>query len=223
VEPSVESAIRAIAPVATSRFGLELTVEAVETLARFGAELLRWNLKFNLTSISDPKEVAELHILDSLAVAPFVPTGSTVLDIGTGGGFPGLPLAIVRPDLDLRLVDRTEKKVLFLKTTLARLRIRNARAMQVRVEGKAESEGLAQVDVAVSRAFAAPEPWLALARQYVRPGGRILAMLGSEQPGPSELEAMRGPGDGVIALHRYELPSGAKRAIVVLDRGSEGT
>lgn len=222
MESSVESAIRAIAPVATSRFGLEMSDEAVDTLARFGAELVRWNEKVNLTSISDPKEVAELHVLDSLAVAPFVPKGSTVLDIGTGGGFPGVPLAIARPDLDLRLVDRTEKKVLFLKTTLARLRIGNARAVQVRVEGRADEEGLAQVDVAVSRAFTAPAPWLALARNYVRPGGRILAMLGSEQPGAAELDGLRGPGDASIALHPYELPSGARRAIIVLDRTIEG-
>lgn len=221
MEPSVESAIRAVAPVASARFGLEIPGPAVETLARFGAELLKWNEKFNLTSISTPSEVAELHVLDSLAVAPFVPEGSRVIDIGTGGGFPGLPLAVVRPDLEITLVDRTEKKVLFLKSTLARLRIANARALHLRVEGAPDREGVELADVAVSRAFAAPGPWLALARCYVRPGGRILAMLGSEQPDAAELEALREEGDASIALHRYELASGAKRAILVLDRAGE--
>lgn len=218
MEPSVESAIQAVAPVASARFGIEIADPAVGTLARFAVELLKWNEKFNLTSISDPGEVAELHVLDSLAVAPYLPAGSKVLDIGTGGGFPGVPLAIVRPDLEVTLVDRTEKKVLFLKSTLARLRIPNARALHVRVEGSPSREGLPVADVAVSRAFAAPDPWLALARSYVRPGGRILAMLGSEQPDAAQLEALRRDGDATLALHRYELPSGARRAILVLDR-----
>lgn len=223
MKPSVESAIRSISAAARDLFGLELSDSALAAMGRFGAELLRWNEKVNLTSISDPEEVAELHVLDSLAVAPFVPGGSAVLDIGTGGGFPGVPLAIARPDLDLVLVDRTEKKVLFLKTTLARLRIENARPRHVRVEGDPSKEGLATVDVAVSRAFAAPEPWLERARAYVRPGGRILAMLGSEQPDADELEALRRPGDAAIALHRYQLPSGARRAIVVVERGPKAS
>lgn len=220
VEPSVESAIRALAPLARDRFGVGLGDAALGTLGQFASELLRWNEKVNLTSITDPGEVAELHVFDSLAIAPFVPEQSSVLDVGTGGGFPGVPLAIARPDLQVTMVDRTERKILFLKTTLARLRVGNARARQVRIEGAPTAEGIDEADVAVSRAFTAPEAWLDLARAYVRPRGRILAMLGSEQPDAAELDRLMRPGES-IALHPYTLPSGARRALLVLDRGVE--
>lgn len=218
VETSVESAVRSISKDAGKRFGLDIPPDRVDLLGRFAAELVRWNQKFNLTAISSPAEVAELHVLDSLAVAPFIPAGSSVLDIGTGGGFPGVPLAISRPDIQVQLVDRTEKKILFLKSSLARLGIRNAKASHLRVEGEPGKEGVGPVDVAVSRAFAEPRAWLTLARAYVKPGGRILAMLGSQQPDDPELQSLREGDDVAISLHPYSLPSGAKRAILVVNR-----
>lgn len=213
----VERAVAAAVAEADVRFGTSIPEGGQATLAAFVNELLRWNRSVNLTAISDPAQVGELHLLDSLAVVPHVPAGSLVADVGTGGGFPGVPLAVARPDVRVELLDRTEKKILFLKTTLARLGIDNAVPRHVRLEGKREREGLPLYDVAVSRAFAAPHEWLALARNYVRPGGLILTMLGAERPDPVAWNAAL-DGDRLIADLSYQLPSGHQRGLLVVQR-----
>lgn len=203
-----------VAREAAAAFGVELPAAAARHLEDFAEELVRWNRKFNLTSITDPAGIAEKHLLDSLAVVPRVPAGAEVLDAGTGGGFPGVPLAILRPDVQVLLVDRTEKKVLFLKTALAKLGLGNARAAHARLEGRPEEEGLPRCDLAVSRAFVAPEEWLQFGGAYVRPGGRVVAMLGAEDP--AEVIAKAGlPAAEVAEAYAYRLPSGDRRGIVV--------
>ncbi|WP_373047603.1 16S rRNA (guanine(527)-N(7))-methyltransferase RsmG [Vulgatibacter sp.] len=200
---------------ASKRFGLALPAGGEATLVRFLGELLRWNRSVNLTSIEEPAAVGELHLLDSLAVVKHVPQGARVADVGTGGGFPGVPLAVARPDLRVELLDRTEKKILFLKTTLARLGIGNAQARHVRLEGRPAAEGLGPYDVAISRAFTAPAEWIRLARQYVRPGGRVITMLGADRPDPAVWSEALGD-DELIGAHDYTLPSGARRGIWVV-------
>lgn len=199
---------------ARASFGVEVLGCAAAKLEAFAAELIRWNRKVNLTSIVEPSIITEKHLLDSLAVVSRIPAGVDVLDAGTGGGFPGLPLAIVRPDVRVLLVDSTEKKVLFLKTVLARLDVSNAGVVQVRMEGHPDREGLERMDVAVSRAFVAPEQWLRLGAEYVRAGGRVVAMLGAEEP---DVVASRSGVEAaeVIETSSYRLPSGDRRGIVV--------
>lgn len=215
---SVENAVaKAVADAARS-FSVDTPASAVPTLARFLEELIRWNRSVNLTAIDDPAAVGELHLLDSLAVVPHVPAGSHVVDVGTGGGFPGVPLAILRPDVRVELIDRTEKKILFLKTTLARLGISNASARHLRLEGRREAEKLPLFDVAVSRAFTAPPEWLELARHYVRPGGRILTMLGADRPDPVAWSQAVGE-DRILADQSYVLPSGHRRGLIVVQQG----
>jgi 16S rRNA (guanine527-N7)-methyltransferase len=214
VERPVEKHLDWVAAEARKSFGIEVSAAAAERLARFVEELIRWNRRFNLTSITDPAGIAEKHLLDSLAVLPQVPEGATVLDAGTGGGFPGVPLAVLRPDVHVTLVDRTEKKVLFLRTTLATLGIENAAAVHARLEGFPEEERLPRVDVAVSRAFVAPEEWLRFGAAYVRPGGRVVAMLGAEDP--ADVVARAGlPGEEIVEAAAYRLPSGDRRGLVV--------
>lgn len=216
----MDSALQGIVGPARGLFGVELTDESLGTLSRFLAELLKWNSRINLTSITEPEAVAELHVLDSLAISSHLASGSRLLDIGTGGGFPGVPIAITRPDLEVSLVDRTEKKILFLKSTLARLGITNAHARHVRAEGRSEDEGLAPVDVAVSRALTAPSAWFNLARSYVRDGGKVIAMLGSELPSADELAAIRSRPDDRMELISYRLPGGSRRGLIVLELGT---
>lgn len=214
---AVEKAVAAALAEAERRFGLEGTSRAAAPLAAHVRELLRWNRSINLTAIEAPEAVGELHLLDSLAIVPLVPEGARVVDVGTGAGFPGLPLAIVRPDVEVDLVDRTEKKVIFLRTVIARLGVANARARHVRLGGRPKQEGLQPYDLAVSRAFAAAPAWIELARNYVRPGGRILAMLGAEAPEEDALRAAIGT-DRLAEDRAYSLPSGAHRRILVVDR-----
>lgn len=219
---AVEKAVEAARMEAHTRFGVEVEAEAGRRLADFLGELLRWNRRFNLTSIEDPAQVGELHLLDSLAIVPEIPQGSRVLDVGTGGGFPGVPLAIARPDVEVHAVDRTEKKVLFLQTIGARLGLGNVKPLHRRLEGRREAEGLPLFDVAVSRAFTAPPAWLELARSYVRPGGRVICMVGQERPDPEEWKRALG-SDQVLTDRSYQLPSGARRGLIVVQIGEAST
>jgi 16S rRNA (guanine527-N7)-methyltransferase len=218
VERPVEKHLEWVAGEARKAFGVEVTPAVSEVLARFVGELIRWNRRFNLTSITDPAGIAEKHLLDSLAIVPHVPEGADVLDAGTGGGFPGVPLAVLRPDVRVVLVDRTEKKVLFLQTALATLGIENATAVHARLEGRPEEEHLGPVDLAVSRAFVAPEEWLRFGSAYVRPGGRVVAMLGAEDPAGVVSRAGLSPPEVAFAT-AYRLPSGDRRGLVVRQVG----
>ena len=96
-------------------FGLALDQKQVSRFAAHASELIKWNKKFNLTTITDPRDMALKHYLDSIAPAKRIPSFSTLLDIGSGGGFPGIPLKIICPNLKLTLIDGSRKKINFLK------------------------------------------------------------------------------------------------------------
>lgn len=193
-----------------AQMGVRLLPDQLKQLGRHVDLMLKWNKSINLTAITDPDEVVEKHVLDSLAVAPLLPSGS-LLDAGTGAGFPGIPLAIVRPELEVALVDSVQKKVAFLKNTLAELRLPKAKAYAVRLEGNPSREELPRVHAAVARAFASPEDWLRLAQHYVLPGGVALCMLGPSDPIPDKLDDL-----ALVQELRYALPiSGAQRRLAI--------
>jgi 16S rRNA (guanine527-N7)-methyltransferase len=193
-----------------AQMGIRLGPEQLKQLGRHVDLLLKWNKSVNLTAIVDPDEVVEKHVLDSLAVAPLLPSGS-LLDAGTGAGFPGIPVAIARPDLEVALVDSVQKKVAFLKSALAELRLPRVKAYAVRLEGNPSREELPRVNAAVARACAAPAEWLRLAGQYVLPGGVAICMLGPADAVPAQV--------GALKLNQelaYELPySKAQRRLAI--------
>ena len=169
-----------------AQMGVRLGPEQLKQLGRHVDLMLKWNKSINLTAITDPAEVAEKHVLDSLAVVPVLPAGS-LLDAGSGAGFPGIPAAIARPGLEVVLVESVQKKVAFLKSALAELRLPNARAYAVRLEGNPSKEELPRVHAAVARACAAPPEWLQLAQHYVLPGGVAICMLGPSDEAPQRV------------------------------------
>jgi len=190
--------------------GLRLDPEQLAALARHVDLLLKWNRSINLTAITEPAEVVEKHVIDSLAVVPLVPAGS-LLDAGSGGGFPGLCIGIAKPDLEVMLVDSVQKKVAFLKSVLAELRIPRIRAKAVRLQGDPAAEGLQRVHSAVCRAYASPEAWLKLAQRYVLPGGVAFCMLGPSDATPPRVDDMEHERE--LA---YQLPfSRARRRIAI--------
>jgi 16S rRNA (guanine527-N7)-methyltransferase len=195
--------------------GLAVTGPAADALAWLTGELVRWSARFNLTAILDPIEIADKHIFDSLAVIRVLdPADRTVLDAGTGAGFPGLPLAIANPDLELTLVDSVAKKVGFVKHAIATLGLGSrVRALHSTLAGRPEEEGLGQFDVAVSRALAEPERWASLGRPYLRPGGTLVVMAGGASPSVAR------PGWEGPRVDRFKLPlTGADRALLTYRR-----
>ncbi|HVP68072.1 MAG TPA: 16S rRNA (guanine(527)-N(7))-methyltransferase RsmG [Anaeromyxobacteraceae bacterium] len=196
--------------------GLAVGAAALERLGRYADRLLAWNRKLNLTAVTDPSELAERHLVDSLALLPEVEGARTLLDVGSGAGLPGVPLAIARPDLEVVCCDAVAKKVSFLKAVAAELDLR-VRAVAVRAAGRPGPEGLPLSDRVVSRAVADPERWLPLGRAYVAPGGTLLAMLGREADEGALGRAAGASGLELVRLRRFELPlSGARRAVATL-------
>jgi len=198
--------------------GLPVDEAAIGRLVRYGDRLLAWNRKVNLTAITEPREVAEKHFLDSLVLLPAVAGRTTLLDVGSGAGFPGMALACARPDLVVTCCDSVMKKVAFVKATAVELGV-NVRGLAARATGKPAEDGLPISEVVVSRALADPDRWVALGEPYVAPGGLLLAMLGKGLE-REHLEALgRAHGLTLLGVDQFELPfSKAARSVVRWER-----
>ncbi|MFC4765557.1 16S rRNA (guanine(527)-N(7))-methyltransferase RsmG [Dyella koreensis] len=190
--------------------GLKLPDDAVARLLDYQALLERWNAAYNLTAIRDPAEMVTRHLLDSLAILPYV-QGDTLADLGTGPGLPGIPLAIAAPGRQILLVDSNGKKVRFLREAIRALKLDGVRAMQSRVE---EVEG--QFDCITARAFASLEDMLGWGGHLLAPHGIWLAMKG-KQP-DDELPGVPA-GFAVQGMHALAVPGlEAQRHLVVIGR-----
>lgn len=194
--------------------GVALAPEALDAFGVYLDELVRWNRKLNLTAVDDPPAVVDKHFVDSLAVAPWV--GDSLLDVGTGAGFPGMAIKIARPAVRVVLVDGSSKKISFLKALLARLGTAGAEARAMRAEGHPEAERLGTFATVISRAVEGPREWLPRAAPYLAPGGRVIAMLGKPLPEAELAEAGGAAGLALERVVRYRLPrSGAERALAI--------
>ena len=156
--------------------GLPSDERTVTLLGRFAALLLRWNRTYNLTAIREESEVVTHHLLDSAALVPMIakiaPEAKTLLDVGSGGGLPAVPTALLRPDLSVHAVDTVKKKVTFLAQI--ELGLKNFRAHHARVENLR----LSPFDVITSRAFASLADFTSLTEHLLKPSGVWLAMKG---------------------------------------------
>lgn len=164
--------------------GLPLPAPERERLLTYVRLLARWNSAYNLTAVRDPLEMVTRHLLDSLVIVPHL-HGARVLDVGTGPGLPGIPLAVARPELAFTLLDANAKKTRFVVQAVGELVLKNVEVVQSRVENYRPSQVF---DTVVSRAFASIADMLAHARHLCAPGGRFLAMKGAYPE--EELEAL---------------------------------
>ena len=194
-------------------FRLPVPAPALPLLERFADRLLAWNRKVNLTRITAPAEVAEKHLVDALLLLPAIAGARSLLDVGSGAGIPGVPLACVRRDLEVTCCDSVTKKVAFVKAVAAELDV-SVRGVAVRAEGDPEREKLPRADAVVSRALAEPEEWVPLGARYLAGGGVLLAMLGREADRGKLEEIGRRSGLALDGLETFVLPvSRAARAI----------
>jgi len=186
----------------------------------FTEELLRWNRLVNLTAITREEEVVEKHIVDSLTLMPLLTGRERILDVGSGGGFPGLPLKIVSDDLNFVSVDAVGKKINFQRHVVRQLGLTRFLALHSRIEDVPRWEGFdSGFDVIVSRAFASLVDFVRLTLPCLADGGRLVAMKGPE--GERELsqckEVLAGLGVSCVGLERNRLPqSMAERLLITL-------
>ena len=161
------------------QLGLELAPEVCEKLCAFGAAVVKQNEVMNLTAITEPDQVAKLHLLDSLAVLKCADLrGKTLIDVGCGAGFPGVPTAIACPEAKVTLLDSLAKRVHWLETVLPELGVDNAACITARAE-EAVATRREQYDYAASRAVARLNILLELTAPYVKVGGAVQAMKGA--------------------------------------------
>jgi 16S rRNA (guanine527-N7)-methyltransferase len=179
--------------------GVDLCEEQAARLLQFGALLLRWNRTFNLVSRKDQNRLYHRHLLDSLSVAPWL-WGQRVMDLGTGAGLPGIPLAIASPDRSFTLVDRNERKIRLVGQVARSLALENVTAICGDVTALAAVEGFQRFDTVVTRAVAAAVEAWRLARPSLAEGGRLLLMAhGQADRGSSGSTAETVPADARIA------------------------
>lgn len=201
-------------------FAVELTAEELSLFDLFAEELKKWNRKINLTAIKNDREIVVKHFVDSLSLLGCLNTSGTLLDIGSGGGFPAIPLKILLPELPVVSVDAVEKKILFQRHAARVLQLCEFTALHARVEDLVKSSA-AQFDTIVSRAFADLSVFVGLALPLLKPTGQIIAMKGRE--GRDEAlageEKLAGLGAKIVDCIHLRLPSsGAERFLVVVEK-----
>ncbi|PTD95786.1 16S rRNA (guanine(527)-N(7))-methyltransferase RsmG [Pseudothauera lacus] len=193
--------------------GLDLPPATQASLIAFGELLLKWNKVYNLTAIRAPQEVITHHLLDSLAVLPHLEGVRSLADIGSGGGLPGIPLAIARPDLAVTSVETVNKKASFQQQAKIELALGNFEPLNARVEKLHSAQPF---DGVISRAFSELALFVELAGHLAAPAGRLFAMKGVY---PDDEIARLPAGWHVARSDRLNVPGlGAERHLITVER-----
>ena len=193
--------------------GIDLPENGVDKLLIYVDLLVKWNSTYNLTAIRDGDEMVTQHLLDSLAILPYLSEVKNLADIGSGAGLPGIPLAIARPDLQVTLVDSVKKKSAFQQQAKIDLRLENVSIYSGRIEA---FEELGMFDAVTARAFSSLPLLVKVGAPLLRSGARIYAMKGVL---PREEIADLPSGWRVATSHRLRVPGlDAERHLLVLER-----
>jgi 16S rRNA (guanine527-N7)-methyltransferase len=203
-------------------FGIHLDDRAVEAFSLFLRELLKWNQKINLTAIRTEKGIILKHFLDSISVHSHIPQNSSILDIGSGPGFPGIPLKMVNPSLEITLIDSVLKKVDFQRHIIRMLGLKGIVAIHGRLQDKGILQSLGgRFDLTLSRAFSDLRTYLILSLPFLKEGGMAIAMKG--EAGSEEIRLLSKTEETRYRLQKavsFLLPSSSiKRSLLVFQKG----
>ena len=200
---------------------IELTKEQIEKYYNYMDLLLEWNGKINLTAIIDPKEIILKHFVDSLTIAKYIKDDEKLIDVGTGAGFPGIPLSIVKENTDIVLLDSLNKRINFLEEIKQNLKLKNITTIHGRAEefGKNKNER-EKYDIATSRAVASLNILLEYLLPLVKVGGRAICMKGSNiEEVENAKNALEILGGKIEKIEEITLPnSDIKRNIIIVEK-----
>lgn len=207
-----------------AEFEMALDELAVDRLCKYYELLIEWNEKINLTALTAPEDVALKHFTDSLMLLRYIAIEKdarlSIIDVGTGAGFPGLVLKIARPDIRLTLLDSLQKRLTFLDTVCQALGLGEVELIHSRAEDGARTQLRDSFDIAVSRAVASMNTLCEYDMPYVKIGGRFIAMKGKD----AECElanaenAITQLGGKLIAKHDFILGSAGERSIIEIEK-----
>lgn len=199
----------------SQKIGIDLSPLHISMMEQYAKELMTWNKKINLTAIKDPMQAAEKHFIDSMAVTPMLNNKTYIMDMGSGGGFPGIVIKIMNPGVRMLLVDSVRKKVSFLKHIIRLLKLEHIDAVHSRVQDFHSDPNYAgQFDVIISRAFADLTKYVGLAQPFIRSDGCIYAMKARQGQDEITSELLE---KYTIKTQHYHLPfENSKRSVIQL-------
>ena len=196
--------------------------EQIEKFYKYMQLLLEWNEKINLTAITDPKEIILKHFIDSLTILNYIKKGAKVIDVGTGAGFPGIPLKILRDDINLTLLDSLNKRINFLKLVIDELKLKNVDTIHGRAEEIGKNKRYREsFDISFSRAVANLSTLSEYLIPLVKIGGISISMKGAEIKEEIEKskKAITLLGGNINKIDFFELPqSDIKRNLIIIEK-----
>ncbi|PCJ43555.1 MAG: 16S rRNA (guanine(527)-N(7))-methyltransferase RsmG [SAR86 cluster bacterium] len=193
------------------QLNLNIDEKKQKLLLTYLEQLTKWNQAYNLSGIKDPARMLPLHLLDSLSILPFI-NEKSVLDVGTGAGLPGMPIAICNPDKEISLLDSKGKKTRFLFQVSTQLKLKNVVVIHDRVENYRSGKGF---DIVISRAYSSLSQFIAQTRHLLGEKGKLLAMKGHYPQ--AELDDL--PDDfKLLNIHELQIPgeAGARHLLEII-------
>lgn len=204
------------------KIGIELKEEQLEKFYLYMNILLEWNEKINLTAITNEEEIILKHFVDSLTINKYIEEGKSIIDVGTGAGFPGIPIKILREDLKVTLLDSLNKRINFLNEVIEKLDLKNIECIHGRAEEFGKNKNYREkYDFATSRAVANMSTLSEYLIPFVKVGGKVLAMKGdkAEEELEEAKKAIKLLGGKVENIDNFYLPdSDIKRNIIIIKK-----
>lgn len=206
----------------TKNINIELDDEKVKKFYTYMNLLLEWNEKINLTAITEPNDIILKHFVDSLTIEKFINKNAKVIDIGTGAGFPGIPVSIYRNDINMVLMDSLNKRIKFLDDVVDKNKLNNVKTVHARAEELAKNDNYREkFDVATSRAVAPLNILLEYMLPFVKTGGYCICMKGSnvDEEIVNSKKALNILNGKIEKIEKFELPnSDISRNIVIVKK-----